>query len=77
MFRAIKDTNTGEVYDWYKLNEDGTESHFNVPSSMWKREQDWTQEEIDALFNNTVIETSISSDTPEVTSTGQVDENFL
>jgi hypothetical protein len=52
MFRAIKDTNTGAVYDWYKINEDGTESHFNVPRGMWKREQDWTQEEIDALFDN-------------------------
>ncbi len=74
MFRTIKDTNTGYVYDWYKLNEDGTESHFNVPSTMWKREQDWTQEEIDALFNNVVTN---SSEATETAKAEQADESFL
>jgi hypothetical protein len=51
MFRAIKDTNTGFVYDWVKTLGDGTELSVNIPSSMWKREQDWTNEEIEALFS--------------------------
>jgi hypothetical protein len=51
MFKAIKDTNTGFVYDWVKKTEDGTIISVNIPSSNWKREQDWTTEEIDALFS--------------------------
>ena len=58
MFRSIKDTNTGVVYDWVKTDADGTETWVNIPSEMWKREQDWTNEEIEALFatNPTVAE---------------------
>lgn len=64
MFRAIKDTNTGVVNDWYRDNGDGTESHFNVPRDMWKREQDWTVEEVAALFepmpaNASVVEEAV------------------
>jgi hypothetical protein len=51
MFKAIKDTNTGFVYDWVKKTEDGTLISVNIPRSNWKREQDWTTEEIDALFS--------------------------
>jgi hypothetical protein len=51
MIRAIKDTNTGVVYDWVKTLDDGTEQWVNVPSNNWKREQDWTTQEIESLFN--------------------------
>jgi hypothetical protein len=50
MFRSIKDTNTGVVYDWIKKQEDGSEVSVNIPPELWKREQDWTNEEIEALF---------------------------
>jgi hypothetical protein len=50
MLRAIKDTNTGAVYDWVKQNDDGTVISINIPRDNWKKEQEWTTEEIDALF---------------------------
>lgn len=55
MFRAQKDTNTGVVYDWVKIDSDGTETWVNIPEDMWKREQDWTNEEIESLFSNVGI----------------------
>jgi hypothetical protein len=55
MFRAIKDTNTGVVYDWVKKQEDGSEVSVNIPAELWKREQDWTSEEIAALFSAPVV----------------------
>jgi hypothetical protein len=55
MFRAFKDTNTGEVYDWVKIKEDGTAISVNVPAHLWKKEQYWTAEEIEALFNEPVV----------------------
>lgn len=54
MFRANKDTNTGVVYDWVKKQEDGSEVWVNVSAEYWKREQDWTREEIENLFSGAV-----------------------
>lgn len=65
MFRATKDTNTGVVYDWYRKNEDGTETHVNVPEHKWKREQDWTQSEIAAMFDES-IDSLITAETVSV-----------
>ena len=50
MFKATKDTNTGVVYDWIKVLEDGTEILVNIPETNWKVEQAWTDEEIQQLF---------------------------
>lgn len=61
MFTAIKDTNTGVVYDWYMKNEDGTEVHVSVPRESWKKEQDWSTEEIAALFVNSDKKPEIES----------------
>jgi hypothetical protein len=55
MFKAFKDTNTGEVYDWVKINEDGTSISVNVPAHLWKKEKDWTEEEIEALFSGSNV----------------------
>lgn len=51
MFRAIKDTNTGVVYEWVKTDSEGVETWINIPSENWKKEQEWTNEEIEALFS--------------------------
>lgn len=56
MIRAVKDTNTGVVYDWIKTLDDGTEIHVNIPDTNWKREQDWTSAEIEALFTSEPVE---------------------
>lgn len=80
MFRAIKDTNTGVVNDWYRDNGDGTESHFNVPRDMWKREQDWTIEEVAALFEPMPVAAPVveETDTSTVVDTAISDEpSFL
>jgi len=62
MFRAIKDTNTGVVYDWIKTDENGNETSVNLPRELWKKEQDWTNEEIEALFSGNQITDSVTSD---------------
>lgn len=78
MFRAIKDTNTGVVYDWYKLNKDGTESHFNVPSELWKVEKDWSVEELEAHFGVEVSDQITDATTaPEITDTTSDEPSFL
>lgn len=59
MFKATKDTNTGVVYDWIKVLEDGTEILVNIPETNWKVEQAWTDEEIQQLF--------VTSPAPETT----------
>jgi hypothetical protein len=51
MFKAIKDTNTGVVYDWIKEVGDGTTISVNIPSSNWKKEHEWTKKEIENLFS--------------------------
>lgn len=53
MFKAIKDTNTGVVYDWVNELSDGTTISVNIPSNNWKKEQEWTKEEIENLFSLT------------------------
>jgi hypothetical protein len=50
MIRAVKDNNTGAVYEWVKTNAQGVETWVNIPQENWKREQDWTHAEIEALF---------------------------
>jgi hypothetical protein len=52
MIRAVKDTNTGVVYEWVKTTPDGVEHWANIPESNWKTEQHWTPEEIEALFSS-------------------------
>lgn len=61
MFKAIKDTNTGFVYDWVKKLKDGTTLSVNIPSTNWKKEQEWSTEEIEALFNTTPLRKSITT----------------
>ncbi len=63
MFRAIKDTNTGVVYDWVNTLEDGTEIWVSIPPENWKRENEWTSEEIELLFS-TAQENTKSDDDP-------------
>lgn len=80
MFRAIKDTNTGFVYDWIKTLADGTELSVNIPSSMWKREQDWTNEEIEGLFSVPVqdeITDSVTIHFEEAELEEKAEESFL
>lgn len=43
---SLKDTNTKEVLQWRAVKEDGTEVVKDVPKAMWKRERDWSKEEI-------------------------------
>ncbi len=54
MYTAIKDTNTGYVYDWIKTFEDGSSTSINLPPELWKIEQEWSLKEIDALFDEPV-----------------------
>jgi len=67
MFRANKDTNTGVVYDWVKKQEDGSEVWVNISAERWKKEQDWTSEEIENLFSGTVNDQITDAVTSEPT----------
>lgn len=84
MFKSIKDTNTGVVYDWIKKLEDGTEISVNLPETMWKREQDWTHDEIEALFFSSsspskedTVELDTIVDDEEVLNDEEEDKTFL
>jgi hypothetical protein len=61
MIRAVKDTNTGAVYEWVKTDANGVETWVNIPEKNWKREQEWTSEEIEALFS-TQPQDNVSND---------------
>ena len=52
MYKALKDTNTGLVYDWGRKLENNDYEWVNIPSTMWKKEQEWTDSEISALFSS-------------------------
>lgn len=54
MYKAIKNINTGHVYDWIKTYEDGSSISVNVPEELWKTEQEWSEKELEALFNEPI-----------------------
>ena len=37
MYKALKDTNTGLVYDWGRKLENNDYEWVNIPSTMWKK----------------------------------------
>jgi hypothetical protein len=76
MFRAIKDTNSGVVYDWVKILEDGSEVFVNVPTAQWKTQQEWSVEEVAALFDGVAVVTVEPVQEPEATTPGE-SESFL
>jgi hypothetical protein len=64
MYKAIKDTNTGLVYDWGRKLENNDYEWVNIPSTMWKKEQEWTDSEISALFSSSSEKVELSFDEP-------------
>lgn len=64
MYKAIKDTNTGVVYDWGRKLENNDYEWINIPSTMWKQEQEWTDSEISALFSSSSEKVELSFDEP-------------
>ena len=45
-FIALKDTNNGMVYQWRAVAPGHDEVVKDVPKPLWKKEKDWTEEEI-------------------------------
>ena len=64
MYKALKDTNTGLVYDWGRKLENNDYERVNIPSTMWKKEQEWTDSEISALFSSSSEKVELSFDEP-------------
>jgi hypothetical protein len=64
MYKALKDTNTGLVYDWGRKLENNDYEWVNIPSTMWKKEQEWTDSEISALFSPSSETIELSFDEP-------------
>lgn len=50
-FIPLVDKNTKVVYEWTKVEEDGSEERVTLFREQWKRESDWTVEQLSALFN--------------------------
>lgn len=52
MYTSVKDRNTRVVYEWVS----NTGERVLVPRENWKTAEEWTQEEIEALFAKPVVE---------------------
>jgi hypothetical protein len=80
MYKALKDTNTGLVYDWGRKLENNDYEWVNIPSNMWKKEQEWTDSEISALFYPSSETIELSFDEPtedELNNSVDVQPDFL
>ena len=80
MYKALKDTNTGLVYDWGRKLENNDYEWVNIPSTMWKKEQEWTDSEISALFSPSSETVELSFDEPtedEPDNSVDVEPDFL
>lgn len=45
-FIALKDNNNGVVYQWRAVAPGHEEVVKDVPKALWKKEKDWTEDEI-------------------------------
>jgi hypothetical protein len=80
MYKALKDTNTGLVYDWGRKLENNDYEWVNIPSTMWKAEQEWTDSEISALFSTSSEKVELSFEEPtedEPDNSVDVEPDFL
>jgi len=62
MYTSLKDRNTKVVYEWIK----DTGERKLVPVENWKTAEEWTKEEITALFEEAVDEVREEEDEPEL-----------
>jgi hypothetical protein len=67
------DKNTGNVWKWQR-NSDETVAV--VPEHLWKHKDNWSEEEIFALFDGTSIEVQVKASEPEYVPSEDDDENF-
>jgi len=51
-YLSLTDVNTKNVYKWTKQNDDGSESSVLLKKNQWKPINDWTEEEVSALFKS-------------------------
>lgn len=57
MYKALKDVNNGVVYQWTDLS---TNNSVIIDSTNWKKETEWSTEEIASLFSSIIkVETEI------------------
>jgi hypothetical protein len=73
-YLPLTDVNTKNVYKWTKQNDDGSESSVLLKKNEWKPVNNWTEEEISALFKSPdpVIEETIIEE-PEIANTQVVE----
>ena len=67
-FIPLVDKNTKVVYEWTKVAEDGSEERVTLFREQWKRESDWTVEQLNALFKTEVAieESNTEVEEPEM-----------
>jgi len=54
-FIPLVDSNTKNVLQWTMTSDTGEESVKSIPKKLWKLEKDWTEEELNDLFDNKEI----------------------
>lgn len=55
MYSCVTDRNTKVVYEWVKTTETG-EQRVTIFQPNWKTKEEWTQEEIESLFDTEIQE---------------------
>jgi hypothetical protein len=51
-FTPLVDSNTKTVLQWTMTNDSGEETVKSIPKKLWKLEKDWTEEELNNLFDS-------------------------
>ena len=49
-FIPLKDKNTGVVYEWLMVEDNGNETRKTLFKGEWKTEKEWTKKELENLF---------------------------
>lgn len=49
-FIPLKDKNTGVVYEWLMVEDNGNETRKTLFKGEWKTEKEWTEKELEILF---------------------------
>jgi hypothetical protein len=66
------DKNTGNVWKWQRNSDEAVAV---VPEHLWKHKDNWSEEEIFALFDGTSIEVQVKTPEPEYIPSEDGDDN--